>query len=70
MATYHERTLMDEVPGQSYEENLYAILCDYFWYATHPDKEHERGWHRDEQSEAFADRVMEFIKNELENTGV
>lgn len=53
---------MDE---PNHEDNLYAMLCDYYYFRTHPDTEEDGQWHRDEQGEAFADRVMEFIKKEL-----
>ena len=53
------------VPGESYSEQLYIILCDYYWCETHKDREHEVGFHRDDQGEAFAERVMEFVKKEL-----
>ena len=55
------------VPGDSYEENLYYILLDFYWYKTHPDRENDGGWHGqdDEQCLEFTKRVMEFIRNEL-----
>lgn len=52
-------------PEYNHEDNLYAMLCDYYYFKTHPDMEEDGQWHRDEQGEAFADRVMEFIKKEL-----
>ena len=45
--------------------NIYALLCDWYWYLTHPGIELEGGWHIDEQGREFADRVMQFVKEEL-----
>lgn len=52
--------------NQTPHSNLYAMLCDFHWFATHPFAEEDGLFHRDEQGEAFADRVFEFIKKELE----
>lgn len=57
----------NELPEYSYVDNLYAMLCDFYWYATHPDEENGT-WHRDEQCEAFADRVMVFVEQELKKS--
>ena len=49
-----------EVPGDSYEESIYYILLDFYWYKINPNRESEGGWHGqdDEQCLAFAERVM------------
>lgn len=66
-AVMNEQNEPDDLPEYSYVDNLYAMLNDFYFYATHMDEEDGR-WHRDEQSEAFADRVMAFIDEELKRS--
>ena len=56
---------MNILPEQSHEENLISMLCDYYYWKTHPNESEDGQWHRSEEGEEFADRVMKFIEKEL-----
>jgi hypothetical protein len=44
---------------------LYAHLCNWHWFATHPDEPLTEVMHTSPESRAFANKVLEFMEAQI-----